>query len=184
MQNKFDFKDITIVPEPISYINSRSEINPYTDSDHLPIMVAPMDTVVCADNYRIFLDCGFIVCSPRGEGYFSTNTFLSMSLDEFERFLAQYPLAYSGDEIVRILVDVANGHMNRLVEAATRFCEIRKSSNHKLMVGNIANSKTYEIFAKIGVDYVRVGIGGGSGCLTSANIGVHYPMASLIYDVF
>ncbi len=52
------------------------------------------------------------------------------------------------------------------------------------MVGNIANPKTYKEFAKIGVDYVRVGIGGGSGCLTSANTGVHYPMASLINECY
>jgi isopentenyl diphosphate isomerase/L-lactate dehydrogenase-like FMN-dependent dehydrogenase len=43
---KFDFKDITIVPETISTISSRSEISPYHKNLYLPIMVSPMDTVV------------------------------------------------------------------------------------------------------------------------------------------
>jgi hypothetical protein len=46
MDKKFDFKDITLVPETISSISSRSEINILTDSIHLPLMVSPMDTVI------------------------------------------------------------------------------------------------------------------------------------------
>ena len=49
---KFDFKDITIVPETISTIKSRGEINPYNKELYLPIMVSPMDTVVDEKNYK------------------------------------------------------------------------------------------------------------------------------------
>ena len=33
-----------------------------------------------------------------------------------------------------------------------------------------------------GVDYVRIGIGNGGGCLTTVQTGVGYPMASLISE--
>ena len=80
----------------------------------------------------------------------------------------------------KVLVDIANGHMSKLMDLSTQFKE--KFPDSELMVGNIANPKTFEIYCHIGVDYVRVGIGGGSACTTSANGGVHYPMASLVQE--
>jgi len=66
---KFDFKDITLVPETISSITSRSEINIFTNKGTLPIIVSPMDTVVNRNNYEIFLDENLEVCLPRGENF-------------------------------------------------------------------------------------------------------------------
>jgi IMP dehydrogenase/GMP reductase len=53
-----------------------------------------------------------------------------------------------------------------------------------IMTGNIANPKTYLEYEKAGVDYVRVGIGGGSPCLTSSNTGVHFPYFSLLDEIY
>ena len=52
--HKFDFKDITLVPETISSISSRSEINIFNEDNLLPLIVSPMDTVVDSNNYELF----------------------------------------------------------------------------------------------------------------------------------
>jgi len=184
MEKRFDFKDITLVPETISTINSRSEIDIYNSEGTLPLFVSPMDTVVDLNNYKKFVKEGFEVCLPRGLNPNNQEIFISLSLDEFETIVSWEDWPVFNNEKIKILVDIANGHMEKLHTLCKKFIENRKTPNHKLMVGNIANPKTYEKFAEIGVDYVRVGIGGGSGCLTSANTGVHYPMASLINECY
>jgi IMP dehydrogenase/GMP reductase len=179
---KFDFKDITIVPETVSTITSRNEVSPYNELLYLPVMVSPMDTVVDDKNYKLFEDNLIPVCMPRGH-YDYSGTFKSISLDEFETYVNWYIENENFGE-VRILVDIANGHIDKLHKLCKKFVKNKKNKDHVLMVGNVANPKTYKQLAKIGVDYVRVGIGGGSGCLTSANTGVHFPMASLIQECF
>jgi IMP dehydrogenase/GMP reductase len=186
MTNKFDFKDIVLVPETLTDIDSRRDVDTFNDEHLLPIMVSPMDTVVSLDNYKLFSNCGMVTCFPRGlnNGSYSNNRFISMSLDDFETFIDDYILGYHMTDL-NILIDIANGHMKKLYHLVDRFMSIKKNwLGHKLMVGNIANPETYRQYAKLGVDFIRVGIGGGSGCLTSANTGIHYPMASLIHECY
>ena len=176
MNRKFDFKDITLVPEVLSRISTRTQINVYTEEGKLPLMVSPMDTVIDINNANDFKNLGFEICYPRNLTNFN-HGFKSVSLDEFERLIERKVNLNSN-----ILVDIANGHMLKLYSLCDLFVKIYPEV--KLMIGNIANPKTYEKFASIGVSYIRVGIGGGSGCLTSANTGVHYPMASLIKECY
>jgi IMP dehydrogenase/GMP reductase len=180
---KFDFKDITLVPETITTIDSRSEINILTENLTLPIIVSPMDTVVDNSNYKKFLDNNLEVCLPRGEYSSDNNVFTSISLYDFELIVLKHQKFEKVPIYQKILVDIANGHMSKLYDLCKYFIENIKT-DHQLMIGNIANPTTYEKFAELGVDYIRVGIGGGSGCLTSANTGVHYPMASLISECY
>jgi len=180
---KFDFKDITLVPETFTTIDSRSEIDISTKKAILPIIVSPMDTVVDNLNYKKFLDKNLEVCLPRGEYSTDNNVFISISLSDFELIISRHQNFEKVPTHQKILVDIANGHMSKLYELCKYFIENIKI-DHQLMIGNIANPSTYDKFAELGVDYIRVGIGGGSGCLTSANTGVHYPMASLVSECY
>ena len=175
---KFDWNDISIVPETLSSISSRKEVNP-TYSGKLPIFTAPMDKVIDETNVNQFVENNINVCLPRHVKYEvvkNEDYFYSYGLDEIIEILdkkSQLPK--------RILIDVANGHMQKLYDTAK---EIKQTYGDKieLMIGNIANPDTYKKYCEIGVDYIRVGIGGGSACTTSANVSIHYPMASLISE--
>ena len=155
MQNiKFDWNDISIIPATISKIRSRSEITPFYNNNKLPLIISPMDTVINEENINTFLQLGYEVCVPRGVNNKYEDAFTSYGLDEItEIFSYNLPLPK------KVLIDVANGHSIRILELAQ---EIKNSyPDTLLMIGNIANPETYKEYCKIGVDYVRVGIGGG-----------------------
>ena len=173
---KFDWNDVTIAPSPtFTDINSRKkEVNPYKYGKMLPLIAAPMDTVIDADSYENFLNAGIEVCTPRGVDVNDDRTFKSIGIKEIEDILKL------GKSPKKVLLDVANGHMKLVYDLAKSFKT--KFPDSELMVGNIAHPDIFLEYENIGVDYVRCGIGGGSACTTSANTSVHYPMGSLIKE--
>ena len=178
MDIKLDWNDITIVPEELSRIESRSQIDPYY-LGKLPLFTAPMDKVVDEVNAPIFSQNLINVCLPRHIKYEQLkddNYFYSYGLDEIISILDNGQILPK-----RVLIDVANGHMTKLYNTAALIKEAF-GDRIELMVGNIANPETYKKYCQIGVDYIRVGIGGGSACTTSAKVSIHYPMASLIKE--
>ena len=157
---KLDWNDISIIPETLSSISSRSEIDPYLNGK-LPLFTAPMDTVIDETNIDEFEKNNINICLPRNVKYDSVkndNFFYSYGLDEIIDILES-----NSNLPKKVLIDVANGHMLRLYEVSKQIKE-KYGDNIELMVGNIANPETYTKFCEIGVDYVRVGIGGG--CFT------------------
>jgi GMP reductase len=194
---QFDFDDILIVPKVKTDITSR-----YKDiklPEKLPLFTAPMDTVVNVSNMDIFLENGINVTLPRTivyEQFIQTsyrniiygkrdknaydNVFISMGFETIEKHLKEDCRTIPTNACV--LIDVANGHMQKVIEYAKHIKAIKPQV--KIMAGNIANPETYTWYANQGcIDYVRVGIGNGGGCLTTKQSGVGYPMASLIHAI-
>ena len=134
MTEKFDFNDILIKPATNSEISSRKNINPYHNG-FLPLITAPMDTVVNLDNKDLFTSLKINLCLPRGEEFLCG--FVSYSLDEILNMYLNDKLDPKG----YYLIDIANGHMEILV-TAVRNIKI-KYPKLTLMVGNIANPNTY-----------------------------------------
>lgn len=181
----FDFDDILIEPTVLSSIRSRSEINTRTFWGNLPLMTAPMDTVVNQDNFHLFKNKGITPVLPRisspDSNWVDHSYFLSYSLTDFQRIFLREKVTVPTDERIYALIDVANGHMIELYEAAKK-AKIMYGQDMCLMVGNVANPDTFQKYCEIGVDMVRIGIGNGNGCLTTVQTGVGYPMASLIKE--
>ena len=185
---KFDFDDILIQPTIVSDISSRSEITVTYGDGYLPLFTAPMDTVVSENNIEIFQSRGIRVVKPRTmntpySGYGTDfNEFISLGLEDFIKvYLGEERNRY--DDQMFILIDIANGHMRKLLDSVKKAKEIYGDSLI-LMVGNVANPKTYSDLSEAGADFVRVGIGNGGGCLTTVQTGVGYPMASLIKECY
>lgn len=173
MNEKFDFNDILIQPATTSKISSRKTINPFHDG-FLPLITAPMDTVIDNKNEKKFTDLKIISCMPRGE--FSHTGFISFSIDEIDTKYNKRELNENG----KYLIDIANGHMEKLVEITKKIKGVYP--NITLMVGNIANPHSFVKLSEAGADYIRVGIGNGGGCSTTVHTGVGFPMASLIKE--
>ncbi len=182
----FDFDDILIEPTLLSNIRSRGEINIRTANGMLPLMTAPMDTVVDKDNFNLFFKNGILPVLPRiknpDSSWVDCGIFLSYSMTDFEKlFLEETRSEYTENLPMMALIDVANGHMSDLVQMTYK-AKKKYGSNINLMVGNVANPDTFYEYVKAGADYVRIGIGNGNGCLTTVQTGIGYPMASLIEE--
>ena len=181
----FDFDDLLIEPAVISSIKSRNEITSRTENGMLPLMTAPMDTVISDENKHLFKNNGILPVLPRisdaDNNWVSTEHFLSYSLQDFESIFIKNTVNVPENEQIMALIDVANGHMEFLYDLSN-LAKVKYGDKIILMVGNVANPKTFMEYCKIGVDYVRIGIGNGNGCLTTVQTGVGYPMASLIEE--
>jgi len=204
---KVDFDDLLITPKAHTNIASRyEEIDPYYYYHNgvnypvrLPIITAPMDSVVGLDNLSTFWGSNIAVALPRTIPYqklhdmydeplvdaeipFPEFTFISLGLEDM-KYIIDNPDEY--DYLVGefFILDVANGHMKDVYDTAQAFKEAFPTT--KLMVGNIANPETYDWYARSGfVDFVRIGIGNGNGCLTTKQTSIGYPKASLIQECY
>lgn len=178
MKPKFDFDDVLIQPAIMTDVVSRKDVNPFDKNSMLPLFTAPMDTVVNKQNAVEFLGNDINVCLPRGEET-KQAVFLSYSLREFQK--KYIDVLREGFHFV--LIDMANGHMREL-EISIRTAKEMYGDKLKLMVGNVAHPKTYKRLSEAGADYIRVGIGNGGGCLTTQQLGVGYPMGSLVRECY
>lgn len=182
---KFTFNDINLIPSSLSFIESRSECNVFDNDNMLPIFTAPMSSVVGEENLEIYKESHIIPIVPRNVDfdkrleYLGNGHWVAFSLTEFKHIIDEFNF----NSNVKILIDVANGNMtnlfNLIYEAKNKF-----GSMITIMAGNVANPKTYALLSDAGADYIRVGIGGGSGCLTTTQTSLGYPLGSLISECY
>lgn len=187
---KYSYNDVSIVPAVISDIEHRAECNPYDDERMLPLFTAPMDSVVNKGNYAKFIYNKITPILPRTENiedrldYARNGEWAAFSLQEFENYFTKNDkYCPEAKEPIMALIDIANGHVSRLYKAVRASKKIYGDSI-KVMVGNIANPETYRICVESGVDFVRCSIGTGAGCITASNVSIHYPVASLISEIY
>jgi IMP dehydrogenase/GMP reductase len=187
----YSLDQIGLIPSVLSEVKSRGDVNPYVLSpfggEKLPIFVAPMTCILNANNICTFsqskVEPILPVCSggqelrrqlPNGSMW---RGWTALTLQEFDNIFIQN--SPTEEPPYYILIDVANGHMKELF-TKVRQAKEKYGDSIKIMLGNIANPETYIECCKARVDYVRVGIGGGAGCTTSVQTGIHTSMPWLL----
>jgi len=191
---KYSYNDIAIVPAIKSNVEHRSECNPFLGQygkSYLPIFTAPMSTVVNTDNFKLFEQNHIIPILPRNFDietridYLRRGKWAAVGLQEFEDLFLNNDWDMKLYPDINVLIDIANGHMSKLhnliFDAKAKY---KWHNRFKIMAGNIANPQTYYELAKAGCDYARLSVGSGSGCLTSSNTSIHYPIASLLSETY
>ena len=185
----YELSDVNIVQADISFINHRAECNPYVkfpnmDNDFYPVIVSPMGAVTNEHNYKTWLNEKFMCVVPRTVDVekrleIMYEAFASFSLSEAEDILRFVDLK---GKTAYVCIDIAHGTMNRLYEVC-KYLKHHYGQQMIIMTGNVANPNGYVYYADAGIDYLRAGIGTGSRCTTSANVGVHYPTATLLDEL-
>ena len=190
----YSLDEVSIIPSTFTSVKSRKDIiTTYTSK--LPIFVAPMTCLVDFINFSSFEDNKVIPILPVYDinnkelfkqrlTFIQQSKWVALTLNEFEDTFCRNKWNLDKENLFNICIDTANGHLHDIY-VATKYAK-KSFPNLAIMVGNIANPKTYDEICKNysdSVQFIRVGIGGGSGCTTSVQTGVHTSLPYLITEI-
>lgn len=179
--NGFDYEDIVLVPSK-GIVNSRSEVNVKQKLGimefELPVIPANMSTVIDEDlainlgkkNYfyilhRFNVNTIDFIDRCKQENVFSS---ISLGIKENDYKLIK-DLKNGGKTPDYITIDVAHGYTENV---ATMVKEVKENfPNVFVIAGNVATPEGALFLEEAGADALKVGIGGGSACLSTPNTG-------------
>ena len=189
----YELRDVAVMQAPVSFCNHRGEVNPFINvcnREVYPVFVSPMASVTNEKNYKGWIDNKLTPVVPRSVQKSDENpnglsfeermeiakeTFVSVSLGEAQKEVQEYLLEQSKylaenpdcglypGETYYICIDIAHGTLSELYDVCKRI-KVIWGKQVVIMTGNIANPSSYAFYADAGIDYMRVGVGGG--CFT------------------
>lgn len=190
------FDDVLIEPK-FSVITSRKNVNISTTIGSLklemPIMAANMDTIFsedlaialakaggCAVVHRFCsIDDNVKICKRLQEDGGPVIASIGISEKEYQRAAA---LIESG--VNYLCIDVAHGAQMSVVEHYNKLIQ-NFGSKVEIIVGNFATGESIQRFREFCLQEpmaFKIGIGGGSACLTRVQTGCGVPQLSAILD--
>ena len=194
IKQAYSFDDVLLTPK-YSDIKSRSEVSLSASLGSfkfsLPVISAPMDTITEADMAAAMYKAGGLgivhrynsiesqarkVHTAYEQGAKNVGAAIGMTGDYLERAVA---VVDCGANI--LCVDVAHGHHSAMDGCIISLKEKLGEEIH-IMAGNVATLAGFDALASLGVDSVRVGIGGGSICSTRIVTGHGVPTLQSIFD--
>jgi len=187
------FDDVQILPT-FSRVSSRSLVDLTSNFTQnkiikLPFVSAPMKTVSGYQMLKTLNDLGGVGILHRFMTIDEQNDIVKKLKDDSVSIIA-VSIGVNGDCIERaldsirnganvILIDVAHG-ATKLVQNVVNTLKKEIPSNVDIIAGNVATYEETLYLLEIGVDAVRVGIGGGSLCETRIRTGIGVPQLTAI----
>ena len=181
----YSIDEICLRPAAVSSIEHRKDVIIYNNHNKLPLFSAPMACIIDNTSAPKFERAGINTIIPRNinweDRYLALvdGMWVAVGFNEAQYILDTCEFEHTPK--IHLCIDQANGHMKILLNLCKKL-KTKFGDKISIMTGNIANPKVYQEYAYAGIDYIRVGIGGGSVCTTSVQTGMHYPMGSLIID--
>ena len=181
MKNKFDFEDITLIPQ-FSYVDSRSECDTTCEFDKfkfkLPVVPANMESIIDVS----------LAIKLAEEGYFYILHRFNIDEVEFVKTMKELNLVSSisigvNDDSYRLIdylvskdlipdfitIDIAHGHSIKMKKMVSYIKN--KMSDVFLIGGNVCTPDAVKDLTEWGCDAIKCGIGGGSACTTYHSTG-------------
>jgi IMP dehydrogenase len=185
---KFTFDDILLVPdyseEDVRETDSATKATFFNYNIPIPVISSPMETITGIKMMSAMWDNGAIGVHHRYCDWSVLEEAMnypggiavspSMDIDKIVNLGHRFPENF-------FVIDVAQGHTKKVLT----FCKDLIASGIKNIVsGNIATVFAAYEYLNVGVRYLRVGVGGGSRCLTRVVTGFGYPQASAVNDIY
>jgi GMP reductase len=193
----FSYDDITLIPK-YSELSTREDadtkIEIFGKEWILPIIPANMQDVISWElaNQLSHVDLFYIMHRFYNANYdFIDNwsgedsglEFLSISVgitDDSKQELEH--ISHTKRVPNCLTVDVAHGHHKKVKGMLDWINTYYGTIKPYIIAGNVATADGYKFLCDLGVDAVKVGIGGGSICTTRYKTGFHVPTAYSIWD--
>ena len=192
---KYDFSDVLIKPKR-SYYTSRKEVDlertfKFKWSDlvwkGIPVVASNMDTVGTIGSAKVLSKHNTLTCLHKFHTaeellkipkVIKKNVAITIGVAEGLQIL--YEIGKDLKDFNYICIDVANGYTEQFSEFIRK---VRSEFEEKIIIaGNVCTPEMTEQLILSGADIVKVGIGGGSACITRNVAGVGIPQLSAVID--
>ncbi len=197
-QIRYDYQDVLIRPKR-STLDSRQAVSldrEYTFLNSkevwegVPIIAANMDVTGTIPMLEALSEFGAMTALHKYydptilRHLYDENVCMSengfFTIGSNEDFLQAELCQASGDDHIRICLDVANGYTPQFAEKVR--CARGKFPKSIIMAGNVATPEMVQELLIAGADIVKIGIGPGSVCTTRLKTGVGYPQLSAVIE--
>lgn len=147
----------------------------------LPVFTSPMESIVDAKTAKVYVDNNIKPVIPLTENIevrlnMCQWIFCAFTMSEIEKYFGEGNNRCPNQ--FHICIEEPNSHSEDLLKLCRKLKHFY-GPNILIMAGPVGTAETIIEYAKVGINYMRVGLASGS-LADSGSYGFHYPTASLL----